>query len=88
MNIEIWSKPMCPYCVSAKQLLQSNGFQFEEKILGIDFVKEELLNRVPDAKTFPQIFVNGHCIGGFTDLQRKISSLQEDVRMTNVFLTE
>lgn len=70
MIIEVYSKDNCPYCVEAKRLLTSLNLAFEEKKVGVDVTREELLERVPNAKTVPQIIINGECIGGYTQLAR------------------
>ena len=30
MKAVVWSKPSCPYCVKAKNLLKSKGIEYEE----------------------------------------------------------
>lgn len=66
--IEIWGKPMCPYCDRAKALCEQNGYEYTYKQLGEDFGREELLELFPTARTFPQIKVDGESIGGFDQL--------------------
>jgi len=39
--------------------------------LGEDFNREELLNKFPSAKTFPQITVDGVSIGGWTEFNKE-----------------
>ena len=63
-KIVIYSKPNCPYCVSAKQFLSSKGYVFEEKLVGVNATREELLEAAPNARTVPQILINGNLIGG------------------------
>lgn len=70
MKAIIWSKDNCPYCVQAKQLLKIKGIEFEEKKIGTDYTKEDLLEAVPGAQTVPQIFLDGTLIGGFTELRK------------------
>ena len=72
MKAIIWSKYHCPYCEQAKSLLQSKGIQFEEKKIGDGYTKEELLEAVPNARTVPQIFIDGTLIGGFTELRQHL----------------
>ena len=72
MKAIIWSKYNCPYCDQAKALMTSKGIQFEEKKIGDGYTKEELLEAVPNARTVPQIFLDGQLIGGFTELKQKL----------------
>ena len=75
MNIEIYSKPDCPYCdravFIAQQIIQeTTHIKYEKKMLDEDFTFEELLEKSPNAKTFPQIFVDGELVGGLMNLKR------------------
>ena len=70
MNVTVWSKYHCPYCDQAKALLSSKGIKYEEKKIGDGYTKEELLESVPNARSVPQIVVNGEVIGGFTELKK------------------
>lgn len=71
MRALVWSKDHCPYCVQAKALLTQKGIEFEERKIGDGWTKEQLLEAVPDARTVPQIFLDGELVGGFTDLRAK-----------------
>ena len=71
MKAIIWSKDSCPYCVQAKALLTQKNIEFEERKIGDGWTKEDLLEAVPDARTVPQIFLDGELVGGFTDLRAK-----------------
>ena len=66
--IEIYGKPMCPYCDQAKALCERREFKFTYKSLGTDYTKEELLESFPGARTVPQIRINGENIGGYEQL--------------------
>ena len=66
--IEIFGKPMCPFCEKAKQLCETRGLKYTYKSLGTDYTKEELLENFPGARTVPQIRINGTAIGGFDQL--------------------
>lgn len=48
------------------------NIEFEERELGIDWTKEDLLAMVPNARTVPQIFFGDELIGGFDNLQEKL----------------
>ena len=74
MKFEIYSKDNCPYCIRAVSLLTvKHQDNFEVFKLGEDFTREELLEKFPQAKTFPQIQAikdDGEIvyIGGFVEL--------------------
>lgn len=71
MKAVIYSKTNCPYCIRAKTLLQQKGIEYEERVIGEGYTKQQLLEAVPNARTVPQIFLDGVLIGGFDDLQKK-----------------
>jgi len=73
MKAIVWSKYHCPYCDQAKALLTSKGIQFEEKKIGDGYSKEELLEAIPNARSVPQIFLDGELVGGFTELKQKLT---------------
>lgn len=70
----IWSQAHCKYCNMAKQLLLKNGYQYIEKMVGIDglYTKQDLLAEVPNARSVPQIFINDKYIGGYEDLVKAL----------------
>ena len=65
MTVEIWGKDACPSCKSARQFCRSRGLEFDYKILGTDFTREEVFENFPEARTFPQIKVSGNIVGGY-----------------------
>lgn len=71
MNAVIYSKDNCPWCDKAKEFFESKNIQYTEKKFGVDFIKEqliELMPEVPERLTVPQIWINDEYIGGYTDL--------------------
>jgi glutaredoxin len=68
MTVLVWSKYHCPQCEKAKALLGSKGIQFEERKIGDGWTREDLLESVPDARSVPQIFINGNLVGGYSEL--------------------
>ena len=71
-NIEIYTSNTCPYCIKAKKLLQMLNLDYTEHNVDNDFDKmcEELSARYgQNVQTVPQIIINGHYIGGYTDLE-------------------
>ena len=72
MKAIIWTKNDCPFCVEAKGILESLNYEIEERIIGAPYLKEDLLAEVPDAKTVPQIFLDGQYIGGCDNLKEHL----------------
>jgi glutaredoxin 3 len=70
----IWSKSNCSYCEQAKQLLTMKGIVFEERKIGKEWTKEQLLEAVPTARSVPQIFLDDQYVGGFTELRQKLNN--------------
>jgi len=75
MKAIVWSKYHCPYCEQAKNLLKTKGYAIEERKIGDGYTKEELLESVPNARTVPQIFLDGALIGGFDDLRKHFNTV-------------
>ena len=67
--IQIYGKEQCPYCDMAKALCEQQKMDYQYKLLGFDFTREELMEKFPGARTFPQIIVDGNKIGGYTELK-------------------
>lgn len=65
----VWSKVQCPYCDMAKALLTSKEIVFEERMIGVNWTREQLLESIPQARTVPQIILNGEYIGGYEQLK-------------------
>jgi glutaredoxin 3 len=62
MEAIIWSKPFCPFCDRAKQLMDMNGIQYEERDITKGWDIAELRKQVPSARTMPQIWIDGKYI--------------------------
>jgi glutaredoxin 3 len=67
-NIIIYTKDNCPYCVSAKQLLETYGKEYIETKVGVDIRRDDFISLFPNVKTVPHIIINGEQIGGFDKL--------------------
>ena len=68
-KVEIYTKMYCGFCHRAKGLLDDKGVEYEEFDITLGGPKrEEMLQRKPDARTVPQIFIDGKSVGGSDDL--------------------
>lgn len=69
MAVTIYTRPFCPYCVRAVDLLKNKGVGFEEIEAGFDPQKKaEMVERAGGARTFPQIFIGDVHVGGCDDM--------------------
>tara|TARA_Y100001970_G_scaffold63176_1_gene80886 strand:- start:289 stop:510 length:222 start_codon:yes stop_codon:yes gene_type:complete len=71
--IEIWSKPNCIFCDRAESLCKLKGLEYKKYMLDVDYSRQDLLNKFPEARTFPQITQDGNYIGGFTELNAHLN---------------
>ncbi len=74
MKAIVSSKDPCPYCEQAKNLLTLKGIEYEERnITHGTWTREQLMEAVPNARTVPQIFLDGQLIGGFNELRAHLN---------------
>jgi len=67
--VEIYTKTFCGFCWRAKQLLESKGVQYKE--ISVDFggePRQQMIERANGRTTVPQIFIDGHHVGGCDEL--------------------
>lgn len=78
-HVEIYTKAFCPYCVSAKALLDSKGVSFEEYDITMGGPKRaEMIERSNGGVTVPQIFIDGVHVGGCDRLHEMDAAGQID----------
>ena len=75
MKAEIYSKDSCPYCDRAKALLNSKQIEFTEFKIGRELTREEFLEKFPNVRTVPQIYLDEQHIGGYDNLVAHFNSL-------------
>ena len=68
-TIDIYTKFGCGFCFRAKRLLDEKGADYQEHEITMGGPKrDEMLQRAPNARTVPQIFIAGRHIGGCDEL--------------------
>lgn len=89
MTAEVFTRNPCPYCVSAKKLLEARGVEYTE-IPVSETTRETLIERVVSAtiseehpqgnipKSVPQIFLDGVYIGGYDNLVAHYKALDAE----------
>ena len=75
-KVEIYSRSNCSYCVMAMNFFDSKGIKYDVYSADDPKVFEEMLERNPQARTVPQIFIDDKLIGGYTDLVENYSEQQ------------
>jgi len=71
---EVWSQTNCPACQEAKRILISYSIEYEECMIGAGtYTKKDLIEKVPSARSVPQIFIGGEYIGGLPELKKRFA---------------
>lgn len=67
-SVTVFTKPGCPFCAQAKEMLREAGMAYEEVTLG-GALTTRTLQAVAGAGTTPQVFIGGRKVGGAEDLR-------------------
>ena len=70
--IQIYGAENCSYCKSAIKLCQDSGLEFE--YIDIDYVSDydQLISKLGNFRTVPQIVLDNVLVGGYDDLVEAI----------------
>ena len=66
--ITIYSSAICPYCVAAKNVLNSKGKQWREVRIDMDPAERDRMVAITRRTSVPQIFVGETHVGGYDDM--------------------
>lgn len=80
MHVEIYTRPGCSFCDSAKDLLRNTGIPYIENRLDVDFTRDMLVEKYSTAKTYPVIVVDGFYIGGYNELSMLVEERARNSR--------
>lgn len=62
--VKMYTTAVCPYCIRAKQILQSKGVEnIEEVRIDFDVAAREHMMQVTGRRTVPQIFIGDTHVG-------------------------
>ena len=67
-NIVIYTTAVCPYCVAAKNFLQSKGQTWTEVRVDADPELRMKMTAMTGRTSVPQIFINDTHVGGYDDM--------------------
>ena len=76
--IELYTKQNCPYCVKAKNVLNSLNVQYSNYVVEQDISRDSILEMFPLARSYPIVVVNGEFIGGYTELEMRVFEEREN----------
>jgi glutaredoxin len=69
----VWSKDDCIYCTKAKDYLKKKGINVEERnVQSGDWTMTQLQEAVPNARAFPQIFIDGKYVGSYDKMMAHV----------------
>lgn len=68
VDVTIYTRPGCPYCARALDLLTRKGVEFNEINAGVTPELRAEMQERSGRNTFPQIFVGSVHVGGCDDL--------------------
>ncbi len=67
--VRMYTTATCPYCIRAKQFLQSRGVEHIEEIrVDADPQARQRMTEITGRRTVPQIFIGETHVGGHDDL--------------------
>ena len=76
--VRIYTTPICPYCVRAKNLLKKKGADIQEVDVFMDeAARAEMEAKSGGARSVPQIFIGDTYVGGCDELY----ALEKDGRL-------
>ena len=76
-QVKLYTRPLCGWCIDAKDYLKAHGIPFEEIDVGQDPEAYEEMKRFSGQRYVPTILVDGHVLANFdTDqLEKFLASL-------------
>jgi glutaredoxin-like protein len=77
MDVTVFTREGCEYCVRAKGMLHDAGIEFEELVLNRDY-SEATLRAVSATSSVPQVFINGDLVGGSDSLEKYLEEINQN----------
>jgi glutaredoxin 3 len=68
-RVVMYATRYCPYCMSARSLLDEKGVEFQEIRVDNDWEKRREMEVKSRRRTVPQIFIGGRHVGGYDELR-------------------
>lgn len=75
MQVVIYSKSNCPFCEKAKAWFTQHGFTYTEIKLDDEEQRLAFYQKIPGARSVPQIFIDDKHIGTYNDLMAQADTI-------------
>lgn len=72
-QVALLTREGCPHCARAKAALAARGMEYTELQLNRDY-PHRALRALSGGDTYPQVFVDGRCLGGADELERWLAA--------------
>ncbi|MCO4753066.1 MAG: glutathione peroxidase [Bacteriovoracaceae bacterium] len=72
-SVTMFTRPGCPFCAKAAELLQKHNLSYEEHVLNRDFSIKTLV-ALSGSTMVPQVFIQGERIGGAEELEKHLEA--------------
>ena len=78
-SFTVFGRPGCGFCVRAKQLLEARGFPFKYVDIQAEGISKADLSKTvgKTVETVPQIFHGQQYVGGCTDLEAYLKTMDD-----------
>jgi peroxiredoxin (alkyl hydroperoxide reductase subunit C) len=73
MFVSLYTIPGCQPCAAVKAFLEEKGVDYEALVVGDDVTREEFQSVTGNARSVPQILVDGNHISGFDELKSMVA---------------
>lgn len=70
--VNIWSQDNCPACLEAKRFMENLSIQYAISVIDSEATKEQFFRECNNARTVPQIIVDGVLVGTLNDFKQYI----------------
>lgn len=75
MQVVIYSKSNCPFCEKAKAWFTQHGFTYTEIKLDDEEQRLAFYQKIPGARSVPQIFIDDKLVGTYNDLMAQADTI-------------
>lgn len=65
VNVVMYGKWLCPYCIMARRLFKNKGIQYKEISVSWNSKRWDEMEQKSGGNTVPQIFINDEALGGY-----------------------